>query len=100
LLGRFPIVTHLDKLTKETMLRILTEPKNSIINQFVELFRLDGIKIAFTEKVLEEIVNYTLDKGLGARGLRGTTEKILEDFMYSVDTLEKELIIDVGNVKF
>jgi ATP-dependent Clp protease ATP-binding subunit ClpX len=82
------------------MLRILTEPKNSIINQFVELFRLDGIKIAFTEKVLEEIVNYTLDKGLGARGLRGTTEKILEDFMYSVDTLEKELIIDVGNVKF
>jgi ATP-dependent Clp protease ATP-binding subunit ClpX len=100
LLGRFPIVTYLDKLTKETMLRILTEPKNSIINQFVELFRLDGIKIAFTEKVLEEIVNYTLDKGLGARGLRGTTEKILEDFMYSVDTLEKELIIDVGNVKF
>ena len=45
-------------------------------------------------------MNYTLDKGLGARGLRGTTEKILEDFMYSVDTLEKELIIDVGNVKF
>src|SRR5574343_446646 len=50
LLGRFPIITYLDKLTKETMLRILVEPKNSIINQFVELFRLDGIKLAFTEK--------------------------------------------------
>ena len=94
LLGRFPIVTHLDKLTKETMLRILTEPKNSIINQFVELFRLDGVKLDFTDQALEKIVDYTIDKGLGARGLRGTTEKILEDYMYRIDELEKELIID------
>jgi len=98
LLGRFPIVTHLDKLTKETMLRILTEPKNSIINQFVELFRLDGIKLAFTDQALEKIVDYTIDKGLGARGLRGTTEKVLEDYMYRIDELEKELIIDGGNI--
>ena len=98
LLGRFPIVTHLDKLIKETMLRILTEPKNSIINQFVELFRLDGIKLAFTDQALEKIVDYTIDKGLGARGLRGTTEKILEDYMYRIDELEKELIIDGGNI--
>lgn len=98
LLGRFPIVTHLDKLTKETMFRILTEPKNSIINQFVELFRLDGIKLAFTDEALEKIVDYTIDKGLGARGLRGTTEKILEDYMYRIDELEKELRIDGGNI--
>lgn len=94
LLGRFPIVTHLDNLTKETMLRILTEPKNSIINQFVELFRLDGIKLAFTEKALASIVDYTMEKGLGARGLRGTTEKVLEDYMYQIDTLEKSIEID------
>jgi len=100
LLGRFPIVTYLDKLTKETMLRILTEPKNSIINQFTELFRLDGIKIAFTDKALEKIVDYTLDKGLGARGLRGTTEKVLEDYMYEIDSLDKKLNIDEENVKF
>ena len=49
------------------MLRILTEPKNSIINQFVELFRLDGIKIAFTDQALEKIVDYTIDKGLGCK---------------------------------
>lgn len=98
LLGRFPIVTHLDKLTKETMLRILTEPKNSIINQFVELFRLDGIKLAFTDQALEKIVDYTIDKGLGARGLRGTTEKVLEDYMYKIDELEKELRIDGENI--
>ena len=100
LLGRFPIVTYLDKLTKETMLRILTEPKNSIINQYTELFRLDGIKIAFTEKALEKIVDYTLDKALGARGLRGTTEKVLEDYMYEIDSVDKKLFIDEENVKF
>lgn len=100
LLGRFPIVTYLDKLTKETMLRILTEPKNSIINQFTELFRLDGIEIVFTKKSLEKIVDYTMDKGLGARGLRGTTEKVLEDFMFEIDTLEKKIIIDEKNIEF
>lgn len=99
LLGRFPIITYLDKLTKETMLRILIEPKNSIINQFVELFRLDGIKLAFTEKALEKIVDYTLDKGLGARGLRGTTEKVLEDYMYQIDSVDKKLIINEKNIR-
>ncbi|MBP7173290.1 MAG: ATP-dependent Clp protease ATP-binding subunit ClpX [Cloacibacterium sp.] len=94
LLGRFPIVTHLDKLDKATMLRILTEPKNSIINQYKELFRLDGIKIAFSGKALEEIVDYTIDKGLGARGLRGVVEKALEDYMYEIDRAEKTINID------
>ena len=94
LLGRFPIVTHLDKLDKATMLRILTEPKNSIINQYKELFRLDGIKIAFSDEALEEIVDYTIDKGLGARGLRGVVEKALEDYMYEVDRSEKSINID------
>lgn len=94
LLGRFPIITHLDKLNKETMLRILTEPKNSIINQFTELFRLDGVKIAFTDDALEKIVDYTIDKGLGARGLRGTTEQVLEDFMYNIDEINNTLIIE------
>lgn len=94
LLGRFPIITHLDKLTKETMLRILVEPKNSIINQFIELFRLDGIEIVFTEKALEDIVEYTMDKGLGARGLRGTVEKILEEYMFNIDSIKKEITIN------
>ncbi|QFG52423.1 ATP-dependent Clp protease ATP-binding subunit ClpX [Chryseobacterium sp.] len=84
LLGRFPIVTHLDALTKETMIRIMTEPKNSIVNQFVELFKMDGIKLEFTEGAIERIVEETIEKGLGARGLRGTTEKVLEDHMFSI----------------
>ena len=83
LLGRFPIVTHLDKLDEATMLRILSEPKNSIINQFIELFRLDGVELSFTEGALQKIVKETMEKGLGARGLRGTTEKVLEKVLRS-----------------
>lgn len=85
LLGRFPIITYLDKLTKETMIRIMSEPKNSIVNQFVELFKMDGIDLVFTESAIEKIVDDTLEKGLGARGLRGTTEKLLEDYMFNID---------------
>ena len=98
LLGRFPIITHLDKLDEATMLRILSEPKNSIINQFVELFRLDGVHLSFTDEVLKKIVKETMEKGLGARGLRGTTERVLEKYMYDIDQLGGELIIDEADV--
>lgn len=93
LLGRFPIITYLDKLTKETMIRIMTEPKNSIVNQYVELFKMDGVSLTFSEKGIENIVEETLEKGLGARGLRGTTEKVLEDYMFNIDTMEREVEI-------
>ncbi len=100
LLGRFPIVTHLDKLDEATMLRILSEPKNSIINQFIELFRLDGVELSFTEGALQKIVKETMEKGLGARGLRGTTEKVLEKYMYDIDQLGGSLIIDESKIEF
>lgn len=100
LLGRFPIVTHLDSLDEATMLRILSEPKNSIINQFIELFRLDGIELSFTQGALQKIVKETMAKGLGARGLRGTTERVLEKYMYDIDELEGSLVIDESKVEF
>lgn len=93
LLGRFPIITYLDKLTKETMIRIMKEPKNSIVNQFKELFKMDGILLDITNEALEKIVDETIEKGLGARGLRGTTEKVLEQYMYNIDEVESPLII-------
>lgn len=94
LLGRFPVITHLDKLTKETMIRIMKEPKNSIINQFKELFKMDGIILDITHGAVEKIVDETIEKGLGARGLRGTTEKRLENYMYNIDNVESPLVID------
>ena len=100
LLVRFPIVTHLDKLDEATMLRILSEPKNSIINQFIELFRLDGVELSFTEGALQKIVKETMEKGLGARGLRGTTEKVLEKYMYDIDQLGGSLVIDESKIEF
>ncbi|TXF76378.1 ATP-dependent Clp protease ATP-binding subunit ClpX [Chryseobacterium sp.] len=92
LLGRFPIVTYLDKLTRESMVRIMKEPKNSIINQFIELFKMDGVKLEFTDEAIEKIVEETMEKGLGARGLRGTTEKILENYMFEIGDLEEVIL--------
>ena len=92
LLGRFPIITSLEKLTKETMVRIMKEPKNSIINQFVELFKIDGTEIVFTNDAIEEIVEETMAKGLGARGLRGITEKVLEDYSFDIGETSKIIL--------
>lgn len=97
LLGRFPIITNLDKLTKDTMIRIMKEPKSSIVNQFVELFKMDGITLDFTEGAIERIVEETMEKGLGARGLRGTTEKVLEDYMFSIGE-QKTIKLTKSNV--
>lgn len=97
LLGRFPIITYLEKLTKETMIRIMKEPKNSIINQFVELFKMDGTKLVFTDEAIEMIVDETMEKGLGARGLRGTTEKVLEDYMFTVGE-QDEIVLTKDNI--
>lgn len=99
LLGRFPIITYLDKLTKETMVRIMKEPKNSIVNQFVELFKMDGVKLDFTDELIDRIVEETMEKGLGARGLRGTTEKVLEDYMFDIDG-EKEIVLTGEELNF
>ena len=88
LLGRFPIITYLEKLTKEVLIRIMKEPKNSIINQFTELFKMDNVKLEFTDNAIAQIVEETMNKGLGARGLRGTTEKVLEDYMFDIDNKE------------
>ena len=72
-------------------------PKNSIVNQFVELFKMDGTDLVITDGAIEKIVEETIEKGLGARGLRGTTEKVLEDYMFSIGE-EKEIILTEDNI--
>ena len=97
LLGRFPVITNLEPLNKEALVRILTEPKNAIIKQYQELFRMDGIKLSFSENSLEQIVEKTLNLGLGARGLRTIVEEILSNYMFESVDLTKEIVISTIN---
>ena len=68
-------------------------------NQFVELFKMDNVKLEFTDEAIEKIVEETIEKGLGARGLRGTTEKVLEDYSFNIEEGSK-IILNKKNILF
>ena len=94
LIGRLPILTYLDPLDKTSLRRILTEPKNSLIRQYVKLFDMDGIKLSFDKSALDLIVDKAIEFKLGARGLRSICEAIMVDAMYEApNSTEKELKI-------
>ena len=82
IIGRLPVLTYLHPLDKEALSRILFEPKNSIIKQFVKLFEMDGIKLTFSDDVLKLIVDKAVEYKLGARGLRSIVETIMTDAMF------------------
>ena len=82
--GRMPVVATLDPLDRETLRRILTEPKNALIKQYVKLFEMDKVKVSFDKKVLDFIVEKALEYKLGARGLRSICEAIMTDAMYEI----------------
>ena len=84
LIGRFPVLSYLDPLDRDTLRRILTEPKNALIKQYVKLFEMDKVKVTFDKKVLDFIVEKALDYKLGARGLRSICEAIMTDAMYEI----------------
>lgn len=84
LLGRLPVITHLNPLDKETLRNILTEPKNCIIKQFTHLFYLENIYLGFDEEALDFIVDKALEYKLGARGLRSICEAILNDAQFTM----------------
>ncbi len=84
LIGRFPVLTYLEPLSNEALRRILTEPKNAIIKQYVRLFELDGVDLKFDGEVLDFIVEKAVEFKLGARGLRSICEAILNDAMFEI----------------
>lgn len=84
IIGRLPVLTHLNPLDREALKRILTEPKNSIIKQYEKLFQMDGIKLTFSPDTLELIVDKAVEYKLGARGLRSIVENIMMDAMFEV----------------
>ena len=90
LLGRLPVVTHLDPLDKITLRSILTEPKNSLIRQYKKLFELEGIQLSFDNDVLDFMVDKAVEYKLGARGLRSICESILTDAMFELPSAKEE----------
>lgn len=98
LIGRFPVLTHLNSLDKETLRRILIEPKNSLVKQYTKLFEMDGVKLTFDKSVLDFIVEKAMDFKLGARGLRSICEAIMMDAMFEIpsDKSTKELKITLS----
>ena len=84
LIGRFPVLTYLEPLSAESLRRILTEPKNALVKQYIRLFELDGIDLKFDKEVLDFIVNKAIEFKLGARGLRSICEAILNEAMFDL----------------
>ena len=84
LVGRLPVLTYMDKLSKEALRKILTEPKNAIVRQYQRLFEMDGVALTFDEDVLDYIVDKAVEFKLGARGLRSLCEAIMMDTMFEV----------------
>ena len=95
IIGRLPVLTHMDPLDRKTLRAILTEPKNALVKQYKKLFAMDEIEFTITDEALDFIVEKALEYKLGARGLRSLCEAILTDAMYEIPSSDvKELHID------
>ena len=100
IIGRLPILTYLEPLDRSALRQILTEPKNSIIKQYVKLFEMDGIKLSFDEAVYEYVVDKAIEFKLGARGLRSIVEAIMMDAMYQMPSQNrKKLAVSLDYAK-
>ena len=100
-IGRLPMIATLEDLDEKSLIKILQEPKNSLIKQYQELFKLDGAKLSFKDNAIKEIAQKAINKKTGARGLRSILENILLKTMYDLPSLEnvEEVIVDVSAAK-
>lgn len=97
LIGRIPVVTVLDELDKDALVRIMTEPKNSIVKQYTKLFEMDNVQLEFRDEALAAMADITLERKTGARGLRSVFESVLNDLMFEVPsdyTIEKIVVTE------
>lgn len=93
IIGRLPILTHLDPLDRSALRRVLTEPKNAIVKQYQKLFKMDGVELEFEPATLDLIVDKAIEYKLGARGLRSIVESIMIDAMYDIPSQKVEKFI-------
>jgi ATP-dependent Clp protease ATP-binding subunit ClpX len=93
IIGRLPVLTHMDPLDRATLRAILTEPKNALIKQYQKLFLMDEVAFSITDEALDFVVDKALEYKLGARGLRSLCEAILTDAMYDLPSSEEKILI-------
>ena len=100
-IGRLPITATLDDLDEKSLIKILQEPKNSLIKQYQELFKLEGTKLTFKDNAIKEVALKAINKKTGARGLRSILESVLLKTMFELPSMENvsEVIVDIGSVK-
>jgi ATP-dependent Clp protease ATP-binding subunit ClpX len=99
-LGRLPVVVQLELLGEPELLRVLTEPPDSIIREYRELLGMDGIELEFAEEALREVVRFSVEKGLGARGLRSILEQVMADVMFEApEHRSNHVTVDPGFVR-
>lgn len=99
--GRIPIVTSLEELTEDDLVRILTEPKNALVKQYQKLFELDNVQLKFTSNAMRAVARKSLERKTGARGLRNVLENIMLDIMYRLPSLTgvKECVVNSAVVE-
>ncbi|MBR4740878.1 MAG: AAA family ATPase, partial [Bacteroidales bacterium] len=90
IVGRLPVITYLDQLDRDSLKRILTEPKNALLRQYQKMFELDGIKLEIAPEVMDIIVDTALKNKLGARGLRSICERVMADAMFEAPSAKKK----------
>jgi ATP-dependent Clp protease ATP-binding subunit ClpX len=99
-LGRLPVMVQLDLLGEPELLRVLTEPPDSIVREYRELLGLDGIELEITDDALREVVRFSIEKGLGARGLRSILEHVMADVMFEApEHRRRQITVDQGFVR-
>ena len=102
IIGRLPILTYLNPLDRDALRNILTEPKNSIVKQYIKLFEMDGVNLVFQPEVFDFIVDKAVEYKLGARGLRSIVETIMMDVMFELPskrTKKYELTLDYARLQ-
>ena len=87
-IGRLPVIATVDKLNREALVQILTEPRNALVKQYQKLFELDGVELEFTDDAIEAVADLAMMRGTGARGLRAIIEEVLLNVMYDVPSRE------------
>lgn len=96
MVGRLPVITTLDNLDKKALVRILTEPKNSLVKQYQKIFNIDGVNLKFTDAALEAIAQKAIDRKTGARGLRSIMEETLTGLMFDIPSDETVEAVIIG----